>query len=69
MYQENEFDKLEDISRVVDGLNCLAHMLEIVDNTAESINLKGFAEALRALAFKADMQTRQTVELLRDKTV
>ena len=68
MYQENELDKLEQICGVADGLNCLAHMLEIVDNSAEQISLKDFAEVLLALSFKTNTQSRQTVELLHNKT-
>lgn len=67
MYQENEFDKLENVDSAVSGLVCLAHMLEIVDDTADSISQKDFAEILRSIAFRINRETRETVKILHNK--
>lgn len=67
MLQENEFDKLEHIRAVSSGLDCLADIMDMIDNVEEKINQKDFAEILRALSFTIANQTQQAIDLLTNK--
>lgn len=60
----NQFDKIEDIRRVAEGLKSLQHLLEIVDNTADQISLEQLACLIGALAFKLNCDADQMLAIL-----
>lgn len=60
----NQYDKIEDIRRVAEGLKSLQHMLEIVDNTADQISLNQLACLIGALAFKLNCDVDQMLTIL-----
>ncbi|WP_410685677.1 hypothetical protein [Avibacterium paragallinarum] len=64
MNKLNQFDKIEDVRRVADGLKSLQHMLEIVDNTADQISLDQLACLIGALAFKLNCDVDQMLAIL-----
>lgn len=59
-----QFDKIEDIRRVAEGLKSLQHLLEIVDNTADQISLDQLACLIGALAFKLNCDVDQMLSIL-----
>ncbi|WP_410687562.1 hypothetical protein [Avibacterium paragallinarum] len=64
MNKLNQFDKIEDVRRVAEGLKSLQHMLEIVDNTADQISLDQLACLIGALAFKLNCDVDQMLAIL-----
>lgn len=64
MNKFNQFDKIEDIRRVAEGLKSLQHLLEIVDNTADQISLDQLACLIGALAFKLNCDVDQMLAIL-----
>lgn len=60
----NQYDKIEDIRQVAEGLKSLQHLLEIVDNTADQISLTQLACLIGALAFKLNCDVDQMVAIL-----
>ncbi|MFU2131957.1 hypothetical protein ACLRAC_05905 [Gallibacterium anatis] len=64
MNKLNQFDKIEDVRRVAEGLKSLQHMLEIVDNTADQISLDQLACLIGALAFKLNCDVDQMLSIL-----
>ncbi|POY46666.1 hypothetical protein [Avibacterium paragallinarum] len=64
MNKFNQFDKIEDVRRVAEGLKSLQHLLEIVDNTADQISLDQLACLIGALAFKLNCDVDQMLAIL-----
>ena len=60
----NQYDKIEDIRQVAEGLKSLQHLLEIVDNTADQISLDQLACLIGALAFKLNCDVDQMLAIL-----
>ncbi|MEH8055314.1 hypothetical protein [Gallibacterium anatis] len=60
----NQYDKIEDIRQVAEGLKSLQHLLEIVDNTADQISLDQLACLIGALAFKLNCDVVQMLSIL-----
>ncbi|ANF73467.1 hypothetical protein A6046_05170 [[Haemophilus] ducreyi] len=67
MYQENEFDKLENIDGIADDMRCLAHMIEIVGHSCETVDMTGLAGILNVMACKVSCESWQAVKLLHAK--
>lgn len=64
MYQENEFDKLEEIRTAVAGLNSVRNMLEIVDLSRDNISYNELAGLIAALAFTINCRVDQILAIL-----